>query len=120
LDSEVAADTIVGAAGEEVVDLWSGGLAVAINTAISLLKGEERPRNIEVEETVGLVVEVNALRGDVGADEDTEGGAGAAEVLDNGVLVVVGEATVKGDDFGLLQLQVTAKVMGEPWWRCAP
>ena len=64
-DTHVAGDRLVGGAVDEVSDLGRELLAIAVDPAIALLKSDERPREVEVNQVVALLVQVHAFRGDV-------------------------------------------------------
>jgi hypothetical protein len=53
--AEVAAQALVGGDREQIVDLWLVGLAVAIDPAVALLEGDERPGDVEVDEAVAVI-----------------------------------------------------------------
>jgi hypothetical protein len=48
-------------------------LAVAVDAAVALLDGDERPRQVEVDEVVALAVEVDALRRHVAGEQEPHG-----------------------------------------------
>lgn len=66
--AHVAGDFRVGWCVDEVADLGWVELAVAVDAAVALLQGDERPGQVEVDEVVALLVEVDAFGGDVRGD----------------------------------------------------
>ena len=64
-DARVPPDCRIGALGHQVDDLRFGDLTVAIHAPISLLKDHQRPGQVEVNQTVALVMQVDALGGDI-------------------------------------------------------
>ncbi len=65
--------SFVGGGGGEISDDRLLRLAVAINAAVALLEGHERPRDIEVDQLVGKEMEVDAFGGDIGRDQKADG-----------------------------------------------
>ena len=50
-----------------------GGLELAVDAAVALLQAARVPREVEVKEVVAVGLEVEALAGGVGGDEDPQG-----------------------------------------------
>ena len=89
---QIAAELIVGGDREEVVDLRLAGLAVAVDPAVALLQGDQRPGDVEVDQAVAVVVEVDPLGGRVRGEEHPDSALAAAKVLDHRLLRGVVEA----------------------------
>ena len=68
-DAGVAPDRWIGALGQQVDDYGRGGLAVAVHPAVALLEDHQGPGQVEVDQAVALVVEVDALGGDIRAKQ---------------------------------------------------
>ena len=88
-------------------------LAVAVDAAVALLEDHERPGDVEVDHPVAEEVEVDALRGHVGGDEEPNRGLFLAEVLDDPLLLDVGQAAVEHLDLFSLQAEVRRQVLFE-------
>lgn len=73
---------------------------VAVDASIALLKRQQRTRYVEVDEAVGLLMEIDVVGGDVGSDEKSDGRVGGTKNLDYLLLIHVGQAAV--EDFDLV------------------
>ena len=85
-------------------------LPVAVHPAVALLEDHQRPRHVEVDEPVALVVQVDPLRRHVGADQQAQRTRRVAEVLHHALLVHVAQAAV--EDFDLFVAE--SEVLREP------
>ena len=95
----------MGAIGEQVVDFRLMDLAVTVHAAVALLESEKGPGDVEVDEAVGLVVEVDAFGGDVRGDHEADRAVGGTESFDGVLLFDVAEATVEDTDLVGLQFE---------------
>jgi hypothetical protein len=121
LDGEGAADqdledVVLGALEEdEVVTVDDGSaLELAVDTAVALLHAGGVPGDVEVKEVGAVVLEVDALAGRVGGDEDAE--RRGARILVEGVLDLLAgvlvEAAVEGAD-AVLDVAQASEGLGE-------
>ena len=92
-------------------------LPVAVHPPVALLEDHQRPRHVEVDEPVALVVQVDPLRCDVGADQQAQRAHGVAEVLDHALLIYVAEAAVKDLDLVGSEPQVLRESIAQPLQR---
>ena len=116
-DARVAADRLVRALGHQVDDVRRPPLPVAVDPAVPLLEDHQRPRHVEVDEPVALIVKVDALGRDVGADQQTQRARRIAEVLDDALLVHVAQAAVEDLDLVVPEPQVHREPSLEPLQR---
>ena len=116
-DAGVAADGLVRALGHEVDDVRRPRLPVAVHAAVPLLEDHERPRHVEMHEPVALVVQVDALRRDVRADEQAQRARRVAEVLDHALLLDVAQAAVEHLDLAAAEPQVVREPVAQPLQR---
>ena len=98
------------ALGKQVIELRLLFLAVAVNATVALLEGEQRPRDVEVNHPMAEVVQVDALGSDIGRDEQAQRRGFVAEGFDDGLLVHVGHAAVKGRDLVGAQSEVQGQI----------
>ena len=82
---------------EEVDDQRLVRLPVAVDAAVALLEHHQRPRQIEVHEAMAEVMQVQALRRHVGAEQHAQRISLPAEAFDEGLLVGVGELPPSND-----------------------
>lgn len=97
-DTEVALDRGVLAFGHHVGDLWLFFLSVAVDPSVALLKDHERPRDIEVDQTVGKIMKVDPFGGDIGGDKDTDRHLFLAEDFHDFLLSGIGHTAVHFKD----------------------
>ena len=69
-------------------------LAVPVDAAVALLKPDETPRDVEVDQLMALKVEIDALRCDVAREEYADRGGLLLEGLDDVLLLDVAQAAV--------------------------
>ena len=81
-DTEVVLNVLIGCLLDEVMDVRGLLLAVTVDTAVALLKGDERPGKVVVEHPVAEVVQVHTLRTGIRADEQPNSAILFGEVLD--------------------------------------
>ena len=108
---------IVRARGYEVDDVRRPLLPVAVHPAVALLENHQRPRHVEVNEPVALVVQVDPLRRDVGADQQAQRARRVAEVLDHALLIHVAQAAVEDLDLVGREPQVLREPIAQPLQR---
>ena len=111
-DAQVAPQGLGAGRGEQVADDGGGILAEAVDAAVALLEGDERPGHVVVHEVVAGVVQVEPLAGSIGAEEQADVALAVVEVLDEGVLLLVGLPTVEDGDGGGGPLAVVGFVDG--------
>ncbi|EGG27494.1 hypothetical protein PA08_0761 [Cutibacterium modestum P08] len=95
-------------------DLRGVTLAVSVDAAIALLNADEAPGDVEVDEFVALLVQVDALAGDVTGDQHADGGVRLFEGLDDLLLFGVAEATVQHRDLVGGEGQVVDETITQP------
>ena len=78
--------------GQQIVDHRRLLLAVAVNAAVPLLQGDQRPGDVEMDHQVAVVVQVHALGGDVRRQQDADRAVRLAERLDDAGLLHVRQA----------------------------
>ena len=66
------AHTRMRAFADKIINLRLAILAVAIDPPVALLKAQQRPREIEMDQPVALIVEVEPLGRHVGGDQDPD------------------------------------------------
>ena len=89
---------------DQVDDVRRVLLAVAVDAAVALFQGDQRPGDVEVDEVVAEEVQVHAFAGHVGGQQDSHGGVLLAEVLDDLHLLGVGQAGVEEPPGAVLEL----------------
>ena len=99
---------------EERGDLRRGRLAVAVDATVALLDADERPGDVVVDEVVTLGVEIDAFRGDVAGDEDSNGCVLPFELIDDCHLLLIRHAAVEDLDGPLLELELLLEVLLQP------
>ena len=104
-DAHVAADRLVGAPGDEVDDPGLALLAVAVDPAVALLEHHERPRHVEVDQAVALVVQVDAFGRHVRAEQQAHRTLRVAEVLHHPLLFDIAHAAVEDLDLVAARLR---------------
>ena len=119
-DARVAPDGLVRALGHQVDDARRPLLPVAVHPAVALLEDHQRPRQVEVDEPVALVVQVDPLRRHVGADQQAQRARPVAEVFDHPLLVHVAQAAVERPDLLGAEPQVFGEPCAQPFQRFDP
>ena len=106
--------------GQKIGDLRGLILTIAIDAAVSLLENHQGPRYVEVDQAMAEVVKVESLRGHVCRQEKSDLGAGIPELLHDGLLIHVREASVKFPHLLFLQLEVVWQMLSEKGQRLPP
>ena len=73
-------------------------LTVAVDATITLLEHHQRPRQVEVDQPVAEVVQIQALGGDVRAQQDAYRILAATETFDQGLLLGITKPAVQYGD----------------------
>ena len=110
----------VGRVVDEIADLWWHQLAVAVDPAVALFEGDQRPRQIEVDQVVALLVEIDALRRDVRRDQHPDRRRCHREVLDDLLLFLVALGVVEGLNLLLVHTELVPDGFGDPVERADP
>ena len=113
-DARVAPNRRIGALGHQVDDPRRGGLAVAIHPAVSLLEDHQRPGQVEVNQAVALVMQVDALGGDIRADQEPHRALSVPEVLHDTLLFDVAHAAVEGLHLTGLEREIRGELRLQP------
>ena len=113
-DARVAPDGLVRALGHQIDDARRPLLPVAVHAAVALLEDHQRPRQVEVDEPVALVVQVDALRRHVRADQQAQRAGRVAEVVHHPLLVHVAQAAVEHRDLIRAETQVGGEPFAQP------
>ena len=113
-DPRVAADGLVGALRDQVRDLRCGCLSVAVDPPVALLENHQGPRHVEMDQSVALVVQVDAFRGNIRTDQQADRTLRVAEVLDNALLVNVAHPAVERLDLAGLELEISGETRLQP------
>jgi len=70
--AQIAPNSLIIRLGIKVADHGRAGLAIAVHTAVALLKNHQRPGNVEVNQPVCLIVQVEALGGHIRCNEQPQ------------------------------------------------
>ena len=79
--AQIPADSFIIRLGVEVADHGRAGLAIAVHTAIALLKDHQRPGNVEMNQPVCLIVQVEALGRHIRRNEQPQRGMGTTKIF---------------------------------------
>ena len=112
--SAVAANHAVAACRGEVDDLRRAVLAVAVYAAIALREHHQRPRHVEVDEPVAVVVQVDALGGHIRTNDQAHRLGGVAEIFHHALLLQIRHAAVQRFDLIFAQFQILRQTLRQP------
>ncbi len=88
--------------------------AVAVNSAVALLKNHQRPRDVKMDQFVTEEVEVQALARDIGSEHRRTGGMVTAEFLDRSLQVdILNAGTMDNGYLIFAQSQILGEILFE-------
>ena len=113
-NAHVVFDMRIRGVGNHIVDIWRLGLSVTVNAAITLLKGNERPRQVVVEHTVAVIVKVDSLAAGIATYQHADMAVALAEVLYHLLLLDIAQRAIKeGDGAIVIETQVLHETVFE-------
>ena len=119
-DSEVAANPFDVRFCEQVDDLGTVLLAIAIDAAVALLKHHQRPGQVEVHQAMTEEMEIQSLGCDVRAQQHPNGIIEPAETVNKLLLIGVWELAMQQCDLRGLQREVSRQFPLQPPQRLKP
>ncbi len=88
-------------------------LSEAVDAAVALFEGDDRPGDVVVDQVVAVVVQVDALRAGIGSEEQAHAGVFFAEIFDRFLLFGVRQAAVKTGDGLVAQLEIALEFFAQ-------